>query len=253
MDSLAALQEQNRLLQQQNEHLRSGKANQAGQAEFLRQQQAHSQFGAGDQVVDADSHDWYASLYPQQAAAPSPPPPDMGGDAKIQLTKAELNAMIATGAKREVVKSNQAIYTAEQTAAALRERLVKEAPDLAYNHAPIIDRVWKSQLAQNPKFTPEQLYQTTLAETQQLVDHVRGTMSQQPPANNPYGVSQYPGGATPPWVAARQAAADPQLFQDLPGNERPDWLDNSECKALNRYRQSKALNVYVPQQRVAPQ
>ena len=259
MDSLAELQRQNALLQQQNEQLRAGRNQANNQAEFLRQQQSlqgYSQQDAGQ--LNVSSHDWFTELGfgqqqpAQQAAAQAPPP-----EPKLTLTPSELQRAIQLAAKQEAAKQVdtrfQAQAQAQSTQQALQQRLVQEHPDLAQNYAPVIDEVWRAKQMEMRGKTPQEIYAATIQKTQALVQHVQSVSGPQGTASNPYGITPY--GAEGMAYQQQQVKQDPNdIFQAVPGNERPEWRSGQEARAVNKERQSKALFVgYTPAARPTQQ
>ena len=247
MDSIADLQRQVAALQQQNQELRAGKSNYANQAELLRQQQALQNGSAQDTAPSLDSSDWWSHMgFGAQATQQTQATPAQ--DTRITMTQAEFEGMqrkMVEKATREAAKTAQNVVMAgqqqHQTMINLQAKLAAEHPDLV-DQAPIIDRVWKSKLMENPKATPEDLFNSTIQDTRAMVDHVLQTKA---PQTHPYGVQAY-GAETPPWTLPQrgQQVADDKLFQPAPGNEMPTW--KGEINARNRHNRSKALNVYVP-------
>jgi len=247
VDSIAQLQQQLADLQRQNQELRAGKSTHANQAEFLRQQQALSMGSAQDTAPALDSSDWWGHLgfgqQPQQAQASTP----SAQSQSVTMTQAELvdfQKKTIEKAQREAAKTAQNFYGAMEQAKTTQQnmqaKLAQEHPDLVA-HAPVIDRVWRAKLAENPKATPDQLFADTIKDTRELVNHV---LQSQP--NHPYGLQQY-SGETPPWERPQGNSPqvnDANLFQQLPGNEMPNW--RQDCASRNRHNRSKALYTYVP-------
>lgn len=253
MDSLAELQRQVVALQQQNAELRAGKSQYANQAELLRTQQAMSQQGRTDQPLNIDSSDWFSQMVmggnPAQAPAVAAPP----AEEKLVLTKTELAQMmknVGTAVEKRIDTRFTKQQEAVQTMAALQHKLAVEHPGLARDHAPVIDQVWQAQLAINPKADPLQLYNETIRQTQSLVDHVVSKVAPNQGQQHPYGVGSQFGAEIPPWLQPNGVKANENIYQDRPGNERPEWAQ--DCQDRTRYNRSKALGVGTPQRALPP-
>lgn len=244
MDRLAELERQLAALKQQNESLRAGRSQAQNQAELLRQQQALNTYGSSqDSQVDTGATDWYSQLGLGAAPAVSTPPtaaavsPPAESDT-VTLTREELNRIT----KR--TEAAAAYVHAQAVQRSLQDRLSREHPEMVNDtYLPVIERVWKARQAEDPALSPDKLYESTITEAANLVEHVRQRTAP-PAATHAYGISTY-GQEAAPWNMQTPQKQDPNdIFQAQPGNERPEWV--LENRALNRARTSKALNVYIP-------
>ena len=246
MDSFAELQRQNALLQQQNEQLRAGRNQANNQAEFLRQQQSLQGYGQQDPgQINTSSNDWFTELGFGQQTAQQSAPQVPAQEPKLTLTPSELQKTIQMAVKQETSKQVDTRFAAQaqaqSTQQALQQRLVQEYPDLAQNYAPVIDEVWRAKQMEMRGKTPQEIYAATIQKTQALVQHVQSVSGPQGTATTPYGITPY---GAEGMAYQQHVKQDPDdIFQAVPGNERPEWRSGQENGAINRERRSKAMFV----------